>query len=161
MKVPVSNQVHFDTFIEFPYNPSFSYPNAICQATASFSEFREERYLMGFKVRSTTSRLLSNLCAVSRGLCIFVFLLLPQLAVPTSAKTTEGNCPCQENEESSENELVACSSQRRRLHDRRHEDHRWSHESSDRFRQIAFYSGCAQATVGHHFVNGLCAPLLI
>ncbi len=76
-------------------------------------------------------------------------------------ESAEGKCPCQRDGESSEEELVAGSSARRRLNHRRHSDLSRPHETGDRLHQIASHVRPHLVIVGRQLANGLGAPLLI
>ena len=110
--------------------------------------------------RSATRLHSTRLVAVLICLWAFVTLPIPQSTVPASAETSEAEYPCQEDREISEEELVVCSSARRRLNIRRHRVLGPRHESSDRFHQITSYAQRFPALVGHQLRNGICAPLL-
>ncbi len=109
---------------------------------------------MALNVRSTTKILSWFACLL---VCSCAFLPIPELAVLACAESMEGECPCHEDARGSEEELVVCSSIRRRLSDQRHRDRRWPHV----IHQVASDAGRLSATVGHQLANGLCAPLLI
>ena len=103
----------------------------------------------------------SRLVSVSICLCIFVFLPLPQLAVLTCAESVERECPCHEDGESFQKELVVNSSARRRLNNQYHRVPNWPHATDDRLHQTASYSGRLLVIVGHRQANGLLVPLMI
>jgi hypothetical protein len=95
-------------------------------------------------------------------LCVFLALPLPQFFVLTNVQAVESECPCHEDKDTSEEELVVRSSVRRRL-SRSVGDTRvrrtfgpvGSHQTASSYmRQLP-------AIVGHQLAHGLCAPLLI
>ena len=116
---------------------------------------------MALRARSTTRLAFSRLTSVSICLCAFALLPLPEFVVMTSVEAAEVESPSQENRDSSEEELVVCSSARRRMSHRRHSKLSRSYETCDRRDQIASYGGRFPTIVGHQLANGLCAPLLI
>ncbi len=116
---------------------------------------------MALRVRSKTQLPFSRLVSVSIYLFAFTFIPPPQLGGLTWAESAEAECPYEEDRENAEEELVVCSSARRRLKHRRHSDLSRPHETGDRLHQIASYAGRLPAIVGHQLANGLCAPLLI
>ena len=139
------------------------YPDPICRLRdcGKLLEVPRCKALMALRVRSTTRLPLSRLVSVSICLCAFAVLPLPQLGVLTWTESAEANHPCQENGESSEQELVVCSSARRRLNDQRHSDHSRPHETGNGLHHIASFADSLPTIVGHHLANGRCSPLLI
>ncbi|NOY29883.1 MAG: hypothetical protein GXP28_06795 [Planctomycetes bacterium] len=116
---------------------------------------------MALNVRSTKRLLWSRLASVSLCLCAFVFLPLPQFAVLACAESAERECPCKESGESSEKELVVCSSARRHLSPFRHRVPSRPRPTGDRLHQVASCAGRLPTIVGHQLAYGLRAPLLI
>ena len=120
-----------------------------------FSDFRDDIMLQ--RIRPTH---LTRLLAVS--LCAFVALPLPQFFVLTHVQAVESECPCHEDKDTSEKELVVGSSVRRRL-SRSVGDTgvRRTFGPVGRPQKAASYMRLLPAIVGHQLANGLCAPLLI
>ena len=116
--------------------------------------------LMALSLRSTTRLPLSGLVVVSICLCAVAVLPLPQLAVLTWVAPAEAECPCQEDRDSSEEEIVFCSSAHRRLNRLQHRDLSRIHETGGQLHQNTSYASHLPAIVGHQLANGLCAPLL-
>ena len=116
---------------------------------------------MALRERSITRLTLSRLVSVSICLCTIIFLPLPQLGVLTSVELAEGECPCQNEGEGSEEGVAVRSSSRRRLNNRRHSNLIWPHETGNWLHQIASYAGRLPTIVGPQLANGLCVPLLI
>ncbi|MEO1984765.1 MAG: hypothetical protein ABGZ23_25065 [Fuerstiella sp.] len=115
---------------------------------------------MAFHVRSKIRLTLRRFLSMS--VCVFTFLALPQLALPTwVAEAMESECPCQEDEESSEERLAVAASERR-LHagcGRRGLNR--PRETGGCLRRSNYLVDCSPAVVGHQLANGLRAPVLI
>ena len=110
---------------------------------------------MARRARSTTRLAFLRLVPVS--ICLSAVLALPQLGSLAWGKTTEAESHGREGRESSEEELVVCSSARRHLSHQRHRD-----LSRPRgIYQIASYAGHPPVVVGRQLASGLRSPLLI
>ncbi len=110
---------------------------------------------------STMRLAYSRLVSVSVYVCVLSFLPLSQHAVLAFADLAEAECPLQEEGESSQEELVAKSSARRRSNDQLPSSRNQPRKTYVCFRQQSSTAGLLPAIVGHQFANGLCAPLLI
>ena len=116
---------------------------------------------MAFRVRFTARLSWLQLVSVSVCLCVFTFLPVYHHDLVKCVEAAKGECPCHEQDESSEKELVVCSSTRHRLNSRARGDISRPRETHLRLHQDASCTGRRPAIVGHQFANGLCAPLQI
>lgn len=116
---------------------------------------------MALGVRSTTRSPGLCLRSVSIWLYACAFLLFPQLAGQAWTESAEGERPCQEDRENSEEELVVWPSARRRLSEQRRCEFGRPHDTGHWLQRIASCSSRPTAVVGHQLANGLGAPLLI
>ena len=112
-------------------------------------------------IRPAYRILIARLLAVPICLCVFVALPLPQFVVLTGAHGAESERPCHEDEDTSEEELVARSSVRRRLRSVGSTRVRRIFGTVGRPQKTSSYVRQPPAIVGHQLVNGLCAPLMI
>lgn len=110
---------------------------------------------MALNVRSTRWLRLPQFVSVLLYLCVFSCLPFSQLAVLAWVESVETECPCRENEESSEKARCVYSSARRRTNVQRHSDLSWPLETGDRPFTSALFAG------GHQLADGFRAPLLI
>jgi hypothetical protein len=110
--------------------------------------------------RSITQLTFSRLASVLAFLCAFTVLPLPQISGLARAETCESECPCEEDGENLEEELVVSASTRRRLHNRCHDVCQF-YGVNVPLRQFSSHGNSPQATVGHFLANGLRAPLVI
>ncbi|MCP4785364.1 MAG: hypothetical protein GY903_31065 [Fuerstiella sp.] len=107
-------------------------------------------------IRLTVRRLLSV------SVCVFTFLPLPQLALPTwVAESTESECPCQEDEESSEERLAVATSERRLHAGGGRRGLNRPRETGGGLPRSNYLTDCSPAVVGHQLANGLRAPVRI
>jgi hypothetical protein len=88
-------------------------------------------------------------------------LPLPQFVVPTHAQNVESGCPCHDDGDTSEEELVVGSAVRRRLRSVGNTRVRRVFGPLGRAQKTSSYARQLHAMVGHQLANGLCAPLLI
>ncbi len=113
------------------------------------------------KGRLTMPQVSSQLAYALICLCAVGFLAAPSMTVNACCVGfAEGECPCEENGEGAENEVIGCSLARHRLSEQRHRAHRQPHDTGDRPERIASGTTHLPATVGHQLANGVRAPLL-
>ena len=113
--------------------------------------------MMLHRIRPTHRTLIARLLAVPICLCVFAVLPLPQFVV----LAVESACPCHEDEDTSEVELVIGSFVRRRLRSVGNTRVRRIFGPAGRRQKTSSYVRQLPAIVGHQLANGLCAPLLI
>ena len=113
------------------------------------------------RIRPTHAMLVARLLAVPICLCMFPALPLLQFVVLTGAHGAESERPCHEDEDTSEEELVARSSVRRRLRSVGSTRVRRIFGTVGRPQKTSSYARQHPAIVGHQLADGLCAPLLI
>jgi len=117
---------------------------------------------MARDIRSTTGSAFARLVSVSVYLCAFALLPLLHHPGQICSELCQGSCPCQEDEGTTEVELVVGSTLNCRLDDRHHGDFTtWPHENHRPLAPFASCAGLHPAIVGHILANGLRAPLLL
>ncbi|MFV1965812.1 MAG: hypothetical protein ACC628_10345 [Pirellulaceae bacterium] len=115
---------------------------------------------MALEKRSTAPLRFSRLVSAWVCLCAFALLPLPPIAGMTSVIPPEAERSLEADGEISEEQLVVTASVRRRVCHRR-PNLRWACETGDPSHRIGVCDRRQPAIVGHHFFNGLRAPLVI
>lgn len=154
-----SGKIGFDISHKLSYiSGNYTNSNSRCQ---NGSKLLGVKGLMALREHLTTPRNFSQFISVLICFSVFTFSAFPQLPLLTQAELAEEKCPSEKDEKNSEEELIVCSSARRRLNKRRHNHLCLPHATGKSPRQIASNANRFLAIVGHQLANGLCAPLLI
>lgn len=112
-------------------------------------------------IRTATRLQLSPLMPVAICLCAFVCAPVTQSSVLPWLESAETEVPLGEDQQVSEEELLARPRAGRSSVERRHSNLSHSPTTSGRQRGVACQAGHCQAIVGHQLANGLRAPLVI
>jgi len=117
---------------------------------------------MAFRGQSTTWFAAQRLVSVLACFFAFALFLVPQLSASCCERSAETECPCEQDGERSESEVVATSLIRHRLDCRRSACRDQIHRTGNHVtHRLTSYVCRPPAIVGHQLANDLDAPLLI
>jgi len=120
-----------------------------------------ETTLMLHQLQQMPSLRIARLLPMSTCLCAFLLFPTLQVAALAGPESAETECPCKEDGETSEKELVDWCSAHGRSNNRRHQGLSRPPGKRKQPRRTLAIAERVPAIIGHQLANGLCAPLLI